>query len=244
VKIDLNADVGEGDDDLPLYALVSSVNVACGEHAGDDDSMMRAMDLAKAHRIAVGAHPGYSDRANKGRVSMDLPPSEVRALLLSQLERLSLIARRHRMGLAHVKPHGALYNDAATDLWLAATIARTVKEAHPMLRLVGLARSFLPIAGRAAKLAVAEEGFADRRYRSDGTLAPRGTADALITDPEQAAAQALSIARGVAIDAVDGGSVSVTASTICLHADTPGAIDNARAVRGALEKAGFTIGSL
>jgi len=244
VKIDLNADVGEGEDDLPLYALVSSVNVACGAHAGDDDSMMRAVDLAKAHRVAVGAHPGYADRASKGRVAMDLPPAEVRDLLLSQIERLSLIARRHRMGLAHVKPHGALYNEAATDLWLAATIARTVKEAHPMLRLFGLARSFLPIAGRAAKLAVAEEGFADRRYRSDGTLAPRGAPDALITKPDEAAAQALAIARGIPIETVDGGTVSITVSTICLHADTPGAVENARATRRALEGAGFTIGAL
>jgi len=241
LNIDLNADVGEGADDQTLYELVSSVNVACGAHAGDDETMRRAVDLATAHRIALGAHPGYADREHMGRRELDLQLSEVRSLISDQIARLAQIARRFRTRLSHVKPHGALYNQAAEDPWLAATVADSVRAVDPALRLVGLSGSWLAAAGRAAKLAIGEEGFADRRYTADGRLAPRGTPDALITDPADAAAQAVSIARALPIESVDGRGVKVYASTICLHSDTPGAIDNARAVRAALEKAGFTI---
>ena len=144
-----------------------------------------------------------------------------------------------------MKPHGALYNEAAGDPWLASTVAETIVSlAPPKLRLIALSGSWLAAAGRSTRLMVAEEGFADRRYRKDGTLAPRSEPDALISDPETAAAQALAIARGAPIEPVDGSSVTVHASSICVHADTPGAVENARAVRAALERAGFTIAPL
>jgi UPF0271 protein len=146
--------------------------------------------------------------------------------------------------VAHVKPHGALYNQAAVDPWLAAAVAEAVRSARPRLRLVGLAGSWLTAAGRSAKLKVTEEGFADRRYNKDGTLASRERADALITDPAAAAGQALAIARGMPVESVDGRPVTIHASTIGLHSDTPGALENARAVRAALERAGFTISLL
>jgi len=241
MNIDLNADVGEGADDLPLYALVSSVNIACGAHAGNEETMERSIELGLAHRIAIGAHPGYPDRESMGRRELDLSPADVRATIVDQIQGLSFIAKKQGAALGHVKPHGALYNQAAQEPWLAAAVADAVHTAEPMLRLVGLSASWLTAAGRAAKLTVGEEGFADRRYRADGTLAPRTEPDALITDPPSAAAQAVAIARAVPIDSVDGRSVTVHASTICLHADTPGAVENARAVRTALEKAGFTI---
>ena len=244
MNIDLNADVGEGFDDEPLYALVSSVNIACGAHAGDDESMARAIELALTHNVAIGAHPGYADREHMGRRPLDMQPLELRASIRDQITRLKDIALKKATAVSHVKPHGALYNQAAVDPWLAAAVAEAVRSAQPRLRLVGLAGSWLTAAGRSAKLKVTDEGFADRRYNKDGTLAARERADALIGEPEAAAAQALSIARGMPVESVDGHPVTIHASTICLHSDTPGALENARAVRAALERAGFTISLL
>ena len=244
MNLDLNADVAEGADDEPLYGLVSSVNIACGAHAGDDDSMARAIALALARGVAIGAHPGYPDRSHMGRRPLEIPPSEVRRSVREQIARLRHIALRKATAISHVKPHGALYNQAATDPWLAAAVADAVRSAQPRLRLVGLAGSWQTAAGRSAKLTVTDEGFADRRYQKDGTLALRDRADALITDPPAAAAQALAIARGMPVESVDGHPITIHASTICLHSDTPGALENARAVRAALEGAGFTISQL
>jgi len=244
MNIDINADVGEGFDDDPLYAVVSSVNIACGAHAGDDETMARAIELALKHGVAPGAHPGYPDRENMGRRPLDMSPKDLRSSIRGQIDRIRHVARLHSTALGHVKPHGALYNEAAVDPWLASTVADAVKTANPRLRLIGLAGSWLVAAGRSATLKIAEEGFADRRYRADGTLAPRDHPDALITDPAQAAAQALVVARGAPVDTVDGRSVRIHASTICVHADTPGALENARAVRAALERAGFTVAAL
>jgi len=245
MNIDLNADVGEGFDDEPLYDIVSSVNIACGAHAGDDETMAHAIDLALKRPVSIGAHPGYADRAGMGRKALDLPRREVRAAIRDQVTALRHIARTRSARVMHVKPHGALYNQAAGDPWLASTVAEAVASlAPPSLRLIALSGSWLSAAGRSTRLLIADEGFADRRYRKDGTLAPRGTPDALITDPTAAAQQALAIARGTPIEPVDGSSVTVHASSICVHADTPGAVENARAVRAALERAGFTIAPL
>jgi UPF0271 protein len=245
MNIDLNADVGEGSDDAPLYDIVSSVNIACGAHAGDDETMARAVALALERRVSIGAHPGYADRESMGRRDLDLPRTRVRATIRDQVTALRHIARARSARVTHVKPHGALYNRAAEDPWLASTIAEaTASLAPPKLRLIALSGSWLSAAGRTAKLLVADEGFADRRYRKDGTLAPRDGSDALITDPKLAAEQALAIARAQPIQPVDGTSVTVHASSICVHSDTPGAVENARAVRAALERAGFTIAAL
>jgi 5-oxoprolinase (ATP-hydrolysing) subunit A len=244
VNIDLNADVGEGFDDEPLYDLVSSVNIACGAHAGDDDTMARAIDLSVSRNVSIGAHPGYPDREHMGRRLLDMDRRDLRASIRDQIARLRRIAARRSASISHVKPHGALYNEAAVDPWLAATVVDAVGSLKPKPRLIALSGSWLTAAGRSASLTVADEGFADRRYRKDGTLAPRDMPDALITDPPSSAEQALAIARGMPIEPVDGSSVTIHASTICVHADTPGALDNARAVRAALEGAGFTIAPL
>jgi UPF0271 protein len=244
VNLDLNADVAEGFDDEPLYGLVSSVNIACGAHAGDDDSMARAIERALARHVAIGAHPGYPDREHMGRKPLDMRPLQLRTSIREQIARLQHIAHSKATAVTHVKPHGALYNDAAVDPWLASAVAEAVRSAQPKLRLVGLAGSWLTAAGRSAKLKVSDEGFADRRYRKDGTLAPRDRPEALITDPVAAADQAVAIARGMPVESVDGYLVTIHASTICLHSDTPGAIENARAVRAALERAGFTISQI
>jgi UPF0271 protein len=244
VNIDLNADVGEGADDVPLYDIVSSVNIACGAHAGDDETMARAVELGLKRPVSIGAHPGYPDRDNLGRKPLEMHKAELRVSIRQQIARLRSIAAARGATIMHVKPHGALYNEAAGDPWLAATVADAVGSLKPKPRLIALSRSWLAAAGRSAGLLVAEEGFADRRYRKDGTLAQRDTPDALITDPTSAAKQALAIARGTPIEPVDGSSVTVHASSICVHADTPGALENARAVRAALERAGFMIAPL
>jgi len=244
VNIDLNADVGEGADDAPLYDIVSSVNIACGAHAGDDETMARAIERGVKRTVSIGAHPSYPDRENMGRKPLAMHKAELRVAIRDQIGRLRRIAAQRGATIMHVKPHGALYNEAAGDPWLAATIADAIGSLKPKPRLIALSGSWLAAAGRSATLLVADEGFADRRYRKDGTLAPRDTPDALITDPSTAAEQALAIARGTPIEPVDGSSVTIHASSICVHADTPGAVENARAVRAALERAGFTIAPL
>ena len=244
MNIDLNADVGEGADDAPLYEVVSSVNIACGAHAGDDDSMARAIELGLKTAVSIGAHPGYPDRENLGRKPLAMHKAELRASIRDQIARLRRIAADRSATVSHVKPHGALYNEAAVDPWLATTITDAIGSLKPKPRLIALSGSWLAAAGRSASLLVADEGFADRRYKKDGTLAPRTQSDALITDPAVAAEQALALARGLPIESVDGRSVTIHASSICVHADTPGAVENARAVRAALEQAGFTIAPL
>ena len=244
MNIDLNADVGEGFDDAPLYDIVSSVNIACGAHAGDDDTMARAIELGVKRAVSIGAHPGYPDRENMGRKPLPMHRAELLVSIRDQIGRLRRIATKRGTAIVHVKPHGALYNEAAGDPWLAATVADAIGSLRPKPRLIALSGSWLAAAGRSAALLVADEGFADRRYRKDGTLAPRDRPDALITDPAAAAEQALAIARGAPIEPVDGSSVTVHASSICVHADTPGAVESARAVRAALERVGFTIAPL
>jgi UPF0271 protein len=242
--IDLNADVGEGEDDLAIFPLVTSVNVACGAHAGDAETMERSVAAAARLGVALGAHPGYADREGFGRRALDLAPEALTRSLVDQIATLAALARRHGVRVGHVKPHGALYNQAAADAALAGVVAGAVRAAGTELRLVGLAGSAMLDAGRGAGLAVAAEAFADRGYTAGGTLAPRGTPGALVTDPALAAAQALAIARGEPIETVDGAAVTLAADTICLHADTPGAAANAAAVRAALRRAGIEIRAL
>jgi 5-oxoprolinase (ATP-hydrolysing) subunit A len=244
VTVDVSADVGEGADDLPLFEFVTSVSVACGAHAGDAQTMEACVAEAARRGISVGAHPGYPDREGFGRRAIELSDAELSATLREQIEALGVVCRRHGVPLAHVKPHGALYNEAARDAGLARTIARAVAGAGEGVALVGMAGSAMLDAAKAEGVAAVAEAFADRRYRSDGTLAARSAAGALIEDPAAAAAQALAVALGEPVATIDGGAISIRAETICLHADTPGAIANARAVRAALEGAGVRVAPL
>jgi UPF0271 protein len=244
--IDLNADVGEsfgawqmGSDDA-LIPLVTSVNIACGAHAGDALTILRTAALAVRTGAAIGAHPGYPDLAGFGRRDLDLTDEELRATLIAQIGAVVAGAVASGGKVNHVKPHGALYNRAAADGAVAATIAAAVLDLDRTLVLVGLAGSASITAGRAIGLRVAEEAFADRRYEADGTLRSRRLDGALL-GPAEAAAQAVSIARdGVAV-AADGSSLAVRADTICVHGDTPGAVAVAKAVRAGLEAAGIAI---
>jgi UPF0271 protein len=235
--IELNADIGEGFDDAALMPYLARVSIASGGHAGDGASMAAALRLAAEHGVAVGAHPSYPDRAHFGRQVLPASGDDIAAWVMQQTEALAEQAARLGLRLAHVKPHGALYNVAARDPAVAQAIARAVAALDPALLLVGLSGSRLVAAGQAAGLDVLNEAFADRRYRADGRLVSRETAGALITDPDQAAEQACALARGEAVATPGGGSLRVRADTICLHSDTPNALNIARAVHAALNRA-------
>jgi 5-oxoprolinase (ATP-hydrolysing) subunit A len=236
VNVDLNADVGEGMADAELLPFLTSANVACGLHAGDPNTMDETVALALTHGVAIGAHPGYADRENFGRLVVEMPAGEVERLVLYQIGALDAFVQSRGAGLTHVKPHGALYHAGDEYPDVARAIAEAVRRYRSSLILVGKAGSMLTEAGRDAGLTVAEEGFADRRYQADGTLVPRGRPGAVLTNPEEAAGQAVSIARdGIAL-AEDGSRVEVHADTICVHGDTAGAPAIARLIRERLRQ--------
>ena len=246
--MDLNADLCESfgrwqlGDDAALVAHVTSANLACGFHAGDYLAMEAAVTLCVDADVAVGAHPGYPDLLGFGRRPMAMPPYEVELAVRYQIGALEAYCRAHGVAMQHVKPHGALYNQAVGDPALAAAIARAVARFSPDLALVGLAGSEpMAAAASAAGVRFVPEAFADRAYAPDGTLVPRSRPDAMITDPATAAAQAASIAVDGVVRATDGSSVAVKAESICCHGDTPGAAAIAAAVRRGLEEAGVQV---
>lgn len=234
--IELNADTGEGCDDAGLMPYLARVSIACGGHAGDAGSMAAALRLAGEYGVTVGAHPGYPDRAHFGRRPWTASGEEIAAWVTQQIEALSEQAARQGLRLAHVKPHGALYNIAAIDREVAQAVASAVAAWDPALTLVGLSGSRLVAAGQAAGLAVLNEAFADRRYRENGRLVSRETAGALLNDPIMAASQAHALAQGEPVTALDGTSLIIRADTLCLHSDTPNALNIARAVHAALNR--------
>jgi UPF0271 protein len=241
VSVDLNADVGEGMDDAELMPYVTSANVACGMHAGDPVTMDQTVELALSRGVRVGAHPGYPDRENFGRVAIEMAADEIENLVVYQVSALEGFVRSRGSRLTHVKPHGALYHSGAEFPDVARAIAEGVRRVGTELVLVGASGSMLIGAGREAGLPVAEEAFADRRYRSDGTLVPRGHPNALITDPDEAAEQAVQLARDGVVVADDSTRISVRADTICLHGDTPGAAEIARKIHERFRGAGIRI---
>jgi 5-oxoprolinase (ATP-hydrolysing) subunit A len=241
MRVDLNADVGEGGDDQALLPFLTSVNVACGGHAGDERSMAETVEAALRLGVSIGAHPSYPDRERFGRGDVDLPAQELGRSIRAQVHALERVAERAGTRVAHVKPHGALYNRAARDRAVAETVARAVAEVDSGLRLVGLAGSALIDAARAAGLVAVAEGFTDRRYAADGSLAPRSLPGAVIHDAGEAAEQALDIVRRHEIVALGGAKIAVQVDTLCVHGDTPGAAAIARAVRDRLQQAGIEI---
>ena len=236
-RIDLNCDLGEGaGHDAELMPLITSANIACGAHAGDDATMKATVALARRYGVAIGAHPGFADREHFGRREMALAPAELRKLVTTQIAALA------RFGpLRHVKPHGALYNLAARDVAVAKVIAEAVRAADASLILFGLAGSELVRAGRAAGLRVAEEVFADRTYQRDGSLTSRSQPDALISDETIAVAQVLRLVREGKVRATDGAEVAIRADTVCLHGDGPQAAAMARRLNTELTKAGVEL---
>jgi UPF0271 protein len=224
-----------------VLAHVSSANIACGFHAGDPDTMRRTVRLAHEHGVAIGAHPSLPDLAGFGRREMAVSPNEAYALVVYQTGALQAFAAAQGTRVAHVKPHGALYNMAARDAALADAIAQAVRDVDARLVLVGLAQSELTRAGERAGLAVAHEAFCDRRYEADGTLSPRREPGAVIAGPDAAVAQAVALATTGEIAARDGTLLRIAATTLCVHGDKPDAAQFAQRLRAALVAAGLTV---
>ena len=234
-SIDLNCDLGEGcGNDAELMRFISSANVACGFHAGDESTMRRTAELAVENGVAIGAHPGYRDRENFGRTPMSLPTSEVSEIVREQIIAMKNICDSLGVRLHHVKPHGAMYNQAARDKRLAAAIAETVASVDEKLVLYGLSKSFLITEAEAIGLRTASEVFADRTYQPDGTLTPRTESNALITDDLKSVEQAMRMVNEGSVVSTTGESVPIIADTICLHGDGENAVEFAKAIREAL----------
>ncbi|HEX3588222.1 MAG TPA: 5-oxoprolinase subunit PxpA [Pseudonocardiaceae bacterium] len=244
--IDLNSDLAEGfgiwklGDDEALLGVVTSANVACGFHAGDPATMRRVCQVAVQRGVVIGAQVSYRDLAGFGRRFIDVAPAELAADVLYQIGALDAFARAAGARVGYVKPHGALYNTAVHHEAQAAAVAEAVK-AFGTLPVLGLPGSKLLAAAEAAGLPCVQEAFADRGYTPQGTLVPRSEPNALLTDTEQVVERALRLAQRGEIVAVDGTVLPSTARSLCLHGDTPGAVQHAKAVRGALESAGVDI---
>jgi UPF0271 protein len=246
-SIDLNCDMGESfgawtmGRDAELMDLVSSVNIACGFHAGDPSVIRRTVETAAEKNVAVGAHPGYPDLQGFGRRAMTFSPQEVFDMVLYQAAALKGICEASGTRLHHVKPHGALYNTAAKDRALANAIARAVKILDPGLILYGLSGSLLIAEAEAEGLRTASEVFADRTYQPDGSLTPRSQPDALISNAGIAAAQALQMIREQSVNAATGENVPLRAETVCVHGDGENAVGFAMAIREKLVENGIDI---
>jgi len=250
MRIDLNSDIGESfgpwpmGQDAALLTSISSANVACGFHAGDPGVMRTTVALAKAAGVAVGAHPGFPDLVGFGRREMKATPREVEDFVVYQIAALAGVAAIQGVTLQHVKPHGALYNMACRDRAMADAIARAVAALDRTLILFGLPGSALLRAGEAAGLTVAAEAFADRAYEPDGTLASRQKPGSVIHDAETMVARTVRMVRDHQVVALDGSVISLAAQTICLHGDTPGAAELARAIQAGLIDAGLSVAPL
>jgi 5-oxoprolinase (ATP-hydrolysing) subunit A len=240
--VDLNADLGEGSGhDAELFELISSANIATGFHAGDSDTMHAAISEAKKHGVAVGAHPSFFDRENFGRKELTISNEEVFDAVAYQLGIFQAVASALDVRPNHVKPHGALYNLAVRDAKLADAVARGIESVDPKLILFAPDKSELARAGEAHGLKIAREIFADRNYLNDGWLVPRTRPDALLHDPREAAQRVLRMLREEKVRSVDGRDVDVRGETICVHGDTPGAVEFARELRTQLEHEGVDI---
>jgi UPF0271 protein len=249
-RIDLNCDMGELPDAIldgtqeSLMPSLTSVNIACGGHAGDVRTMKTTIEQALRWNLAIGAHPGYPDRANFGRLELNIPPEAIADSVFEQVKVLAEVAAGCGAVITHVKPHGALYNQAVGNRALAEAIAGGVARWKRDVILMGLAGSSMLDVFREADFRVAAEAFADRRYEPNGTLRSRKFDDALIRDPAQAGRQALQIAERGTVTARDGSEVFVNAQTICIHGDTPGASKIAAAVAETLRHAGVELSPL
>lgn len=246
-NIDLNADLGEFDEpealarDRAIMAQISSANIACGGHAGNDRTMAEMLEASAAAGVAGGAHPSYPDRENFGRTSMKMTDEALVVTLTEQILALKRHADTRGIPLTHVKPHGQLYNDAADDMHLAKLIAKVIGQTLPDAAYVGLAGSEMAIAARSAGQAFIAEGFADRRYDARGRLVSRKEAGAVLESEAERIEQALDLARGEPIHSQEGRLIDIKVDSICLHSDSDGALASARDIRAALDKAGIKV---
>lgn len=241
-RVDINCDLGEGaGSDEALMPWVTSANIACGAHAGDDATMRTTVRLALRHRVAIGAHPGYEDRVGFGRRELGISPAEIHASVTAQIKRLLSVAAEAGTGVAHVKPHGALYNRTARDKEAARAVAEAVARLDSSLLLVGLAGGALLSAGKELGLSVVSEVFADRAYRADGTLMPRDQAGSLIEDEAAALGQVMEMVLHGRVYTAEGTEIAMVADSVCVHGDGVHAVAYARGLREALAKAGVLV---
>ena len=243
--IDLNCDMGEGiGNDASIMPYISSANIACGFHAGNVDIMRQTIELALEHNVAIGAHPGFDDKENFGRIEQQLSDDEVYDLIKTQLEILQKHIDEAGAIMHHIKPHGALYNMSAKNYTVASIIARAVKDHDPSLILYGLSNSQSIIAAEEKNLKTASEVFADRTYMDDGTLTPRTHSNALITDNKQSIKQVLQMVQQQTVTSVNNKTVTVKANTICIHGDGIHAVEFAKKITDALNERAIKICAL
>lgn len=241
-KIDFNCDLGEGGaHDATLMPLISSANIACGYHAGDPQSIWTAITLARDHGKTIGAHVSFLDRTHFGRKEMDVEPGEVYEWVEQQLVLFKEIADALEMEVHHVKPHGALYNQAARDIGIAQAIATAVRDFDPRLLIYGLSGSLLVKEARLIGLQTIHEVFADRRYQDDGSLRPRHEPGALIHEPGKALEQVLQMLEKNRVTSFSGKEIPVTAETLCIHGDGENAVELAQFIHEGLIRAGFEV---
>jgi UPF0271 protein len=242
MRIDLNADVGEEcGDDAALIPLLSSANVCCGVHAGGPATMYRTVELCGSHSVSIGAHVSYPDREHFGRREMELPPSEITASVLQQLRALEPITRTVGTRIRYLKAHGALYNRMAFDVVVADAVIAALKSFDPSLPLLTLPGCLAMARAESQGLSAVGEAFADRGYRDDCRLQPRGEAGALLTDPATVSARAVTLLRTGFLPSVTGKALRISAASLCVHGDTPGAAGIVADLRGALRQAGIEI---
>lgn len=240
--IDLNADLAEGGRfDQALLQCVSSANISCGWHAGELSELRAALDWAGEYGVAIGAHPGFADKAHFGRRELHLPLTEIYDSMLYQLGALQALCQRHGQRLQHVKPHGALYNMAAANRQLADTLVQAIQSFDPELKLIGLAHSALIDAAHQAGLKALAEGFADRAYLANGQLAPRSMPGAIHSDLDQLVQQSLSLISQQPLKTLDGGKLSLNIDSLCLHGDSPHALQQAQRLCTELTARGIAI---
>jgi len=244
-SIDLNCDVGEGmTTDAAIMPYISSANIACGYHAGDAETMQQTIDLCLQHGVAIGAHPGYADKPNFGRVAIELNDEDLYDLMVNQIMALHLQCDKAGTFLHHVKPHGALYNSAAANAHIAAVIAQAIKDMNPKLIVYGLSGSHLISEAKKQGLKVANEVFADRTYQNDGTLTPRTNSNALITSTEESLLQVMQMIHQKTITSTSGKMIPIEAETLCLHGDGLYAVDFAKTIHRHLTQEKISIASI
>lgn len=240
--IDINCDLGEGiGNDGAIMRYISSANIACGYHAGDENTMRQTVQLCKKYNVAVGAHPSFPDKLNFGRTDMTLHPGEIYEMIVKQINYLEKIAEENDVPVHHVKPHGALYNMTARDKALAPFVALAILDTNAKYILYGLSGSYLVKEGKNLGVKTANEVFADRTYKDDGSLTSRSKPGALIEDPDKAVAQVLQMVKEGTVTSITGKKIPIIAETVCIHGDGVHAVEFARAIHSALVAEGVEI---
>lgn len=242
LSVDINCDTGEGTgNDEALMPYISSANIACGYHAGDNESMRKTMELARRQGVAAGAHVSFPDKENFGRTEMSMSPDDIYEMVIQQVDLMTIIASSLSMHLHHVKPHGALYNQSAKDKKLARLIARAIHEYDEELILFGLSGSYSISEAKAIGMRTAAEAFADRSYQDDGSLTPRSQPGALLEDADQVTRQVLQLVQKGTVTSITGKEIPVVAETICIHGDGAHAVEFAAAIHDTLKQHGIAL---